>query len=85
MLTEKELEILRSNAKVHKLVFDSIKEVVKVGTTAKEINELSLRICQEHNVLPAFHGVYGFPAYICISVNDVVVHGIPRDEIVFQK
>lgn len=85
MLTEKELEILRANAKVHKKVFDTIKERVWVGTTAREINELCLQICTEHNVIPAFYGVYGFPAYICISVNDVVVHGIPRNEIIFQK
>lgn len=85
MLTEKELEVLRSNAKVHKKVFDAIKTRVQVGTSAKEINELCLQICTEHNVIPAFHRVYGFPAYICISVNDVVVHGIPRDEIIFQE
>jgi methionine aminopeptidase len=58
MLTEKELEILRSNAKVHKIVFDTIKEIVKIGTTAREINELCLKICGEHGVIPAFHGVY---------------------------
>lgn len=85
MLQEKELKILRENAKVHKKVFEAIKNTVKVGTTAREINELCLKICQEHNVIPAFYGVYDFPAFICISVNDVVVHGIPRDEIVFQE
>jgi len=85
MLNEKELQILRDNAKVHREVFDAIKKTVKPGIKAKEINELCLSICEKHNVVPAFYGVYDFPEYICISVNDIVVHGIPREGIIFQE
>ncbi|MDD3793666.1 MAG: type I methionyl aminopeptidase [Candidatus Gracilibacteria bacterium] len=85
MLNKEELEIMRQNAKIHKKVFDAIKETVKEGTTAIEINELCGKIAREHGVLCGFKGVYDFPDNICISVNDVVVHGRARKGIVFKN
>jgi len=85
MLNEKEIEQLRKNAIVHKKVFDAIKNKLKHGTTAVEINDLAWRIAKEHGVICWFKWVYNFPANICISVNDVVVHGIPRHWLIFQK
>jgi len=85
MLNDKELHAMRKNAKVHKKIFEEIKKTVKPGVTAKEINLLCGEICKAEWVLAAFKGVYDFPANICVSVNDVVVHGLPRDEITFRQ
>lgn len=85
MLNEKEIEQLRKNALVHKEVFKQIKETVQIWTTADEINTLCWRIAKENKVECGFKGVYNFPSNICISVNDVVVHWVPRKWIVFQK
>ena len=84
MLNEKEIHQLRENAKVHKEVFDEIKKIVKHWTTAVEINELCWEIAKKHGVLCGFKWVYDFPDNICISVNDVVVHGRARKWIVFK-
>jgi methionine aminopeptidase len=48
MLSKKEIEIMKSNAKIHKKVFDTIKETVKNGTTAVEINKLCSEIAKKH-------------------------------------
>lgn len=85
MLNQKEIEQLRKNAIVHKKVFEAIKNIIKPWTTAIEIDNLAWRIAKDHWVLCGFRWVYNFPANICISVNDVVVHGLPRHELVFQK
>lgn len=85
MLTKKELGIMRENAKIHKRVFDAIKAFVKPWITAKEVDKLAGDICKEAWVLAGFKWVYGFPNNLCLSINDVVVHGIPRDEIVFKQ
>jgi methionyl aminopeptidase len=85
MLSEKELNTLRKNAKVHKAIFDAIKKTVKPGTTAREIDDLAGKMCYDSGVLPAFLGVYDYPNNLQTSVNDVVVHGLPRDNIVFQE
>ena len=84
MLSKKEVEIMRENAKVHKKVFEEIKKVVKHGTTAIEIDDLCWKIAEDNWVLCWFRWVYNFPANICISVNDVVVHWVPREWLIFK-
>lgn len=84
MLSEKELQIMRENAKVHKRVFDKIKEVTVAGTKAADIDKLALEICQSAWVLSAFTWVYWYKYTLQTSVNDVVVHGRPLESIVFQ-
>jgi len=83
MLTKQEIETMRSNAKVHKRIFDEIKKVLKDWTKATEINNICADIAKKNNVLCGFKWVYWFPANICICVGDVVVHWLPRD-IVFK-
>jgi len=83
MLNKREIEIMRKNAKVHKKVFKEIKKTLKNWTTAIEIDKLCWDIAKKHNVLCWFKWVYDFPANICISVNDVVVHWVPRKWLVF--
>lgn len=85
MLTKKEIEVMRDNAKIHKKVFEAIKETVVDWTTAVEINNLCWDIAKKHNVLCGFKWVYGFPDNICISVNDVVVHWRAREWIIFRN
>ncbi|NDK09844.1 type I methionyl aminopeptidase [Candidatus Gracilibacteria bacterium] len=84
MLSEKELQIMRENAKVHKRVFDKIKQVTVAGTKAADIDKLALEICKSAGVLSAFTGVYGYKFTLQTSVNDVVVHGRPLESIEFQ-
>ncbi|MDD4151748.1 MAG: type I methionyl aminopeptidase [Candidatus Gracilibacteria bacterium] len=83
--TQRELDRMRKNAQIHKIVFEEIKKIALPGVSAWEIDQLCLNICNRHNVLPGFKGVYGFPANICISINDVVVHGIPTKKMIFKS
>lgn len=78
MLTKKEIQLLRDIAPIHKQVFEEIKKTAKPWVDGVFINELAWNICKKGGVLPAFKGVYWFPANICISINDVVVHGVPQ-------
>lgn len=82
---ERELEVMRENAKIHKEVFEEIKKMVRPWVTGYDIDKLCWDICEKYNVLCGFRGVYGFPANICISVNDCVVHGIPSKKMVFKN
>ncbi len=85
MLSQKELDIMRANAKIHSRVFDKIKEVTIPGTKAQDIDALALEICQSAWVLSAFTWVYGYKYTLQTSVNDVVVHGRPLKSIVFEE
>ena len=84
MLNKLELNVMRQNAKVHKEVFDEIKKILKDWTKATEVDKLCWEIAKKHWVLCWFRWVYGFPNNICISVNNVVVHGRCLPEIVFK-
>ncbi|MCP4522656.1 MAG: type I methionyl aminopeptidase [Candidatus Gracilibacteria bacterium] len=85
LLTPREVEQMRKNAKIHKKIFEKIREVVKPGTTAVEIDKLCGDMARDAGVLCAFRGQYGFPANICISSNDVVAHGVPHEGLVFHE
>jgi methionyl aminopeptidase len=85
MLSEKELNVMRDNGKIHKKIFEEIKKIALVGTSAKDIDDLALKICKEAGVLSAFTGVYWYQYTLQTSVNNVVVHGRPLASIIFQE
>lgn len=82
--TEKELQIMRENGKVHKEVFEQIKKMAKPWVNAMDIDRLCWDICAKYDVLCWFKWVYDFPRNIIICVNDCLVHGIPNNKIVFK-
>ena len=62
-----------------------MKEHIKPGVSTFEINELAESSIRRYNCIPSFLGYQGFPASVCISVNDQVVHGIPsKDKILID-
>jgi methionyl aminopeptidase len=56
-----------------------MKKSIEPGTTTAELDRLAEDYIRSHDAEPAFKGLYGFPASICASINDEVVHGIPGD------
>ena len=58
-----------------------VHEITRPGVTTKEIDRIVEAFIREHGGTPAFKGYRGFPASLCASVNDEVVHGIPGDRV----
>lgn len=85
MLTNQEVEQMRQNAKVHRKIFSEIRKMAKEWMTAYLVNEMCGKIAKQAWVLCWFKGVYWFPDNICISINDVVVHGRIRPDMEFKK
>ncbi len=56
-----------------------IRSVVEPGVTPVDLDQLAARLIRDAGATPSFLGYHGYPATICTSVNDVVVHGIPDD------
>lgn len=77
--SEKDLEMLRISGKILSSIMQKLREFVKAGVTTKEIDQLVEELTQGKNVIPAFKGYKGFPANICTSVNEEIVHGIPNE------
>ena len=77
--TEEEIELLRENAIIVSKTLAEVGKAVAPGVTTKELNRVAETFIRDNGAVPSFLGFEGFPAAICASVNDVVVHGFPSD------
>jgi methionyl aminopeptidase len=59
-------------------VLKTISESIKAGITTKELDDIAFEVISKKGMKPAFLGYRGYPATACISINDELVHGIPR-------
>jgi methionyl aminopeptidase len=75
--TRGELEAMRAAGLVVAAALAALAERVKPGVSTAELDELAEQIIRDAGAVPSFKGYHGFPASICASVNDQVVHGIP--------
>jgi methionyl aminopeptidase len=73
----KEIELMRIAGRIVAETHAKLKEVIKPGITTKELDIIAEEYIRKNGALPAFKGYYGFPASICSSINEQVVHGIP--------
>ena len=74
-----ELKLMRQAGRVVAETLQVLIDRVKPGTNVLELDEAVRREYDRRKVTPTFLGYYGYPATVCVSVNDVIVHGIPRD------
>lgn len=74
-----ELQLMREAAKVTAHILEMMDEIIRPGITTAEIDHIVEKEIRKHNMVPAFKGYGGFPASICASVNEMIVHGIPSD------
>ena len=76
--SEHEIEIMRQAAKIVATVLKEISEIVKPGMTTADLDAYAEKRIREMGATPSFKGYHGFPASICSSINNEVVHGIPN-------
>ncbi len=72
-----EIEIMRRNNRLVAQVLQKLREAIKPGVTTKELDQLAERSIRDEGATPAFKGYRGYPASLCVSINEEVVHGIP--------
>lgn len=77
--SSREIEKIRKAGRVVAQILDLISENVRPGVTTKKLESLAAEHFKKKKARPAFLGYQGFPASICVSVDDEVVHGIPGD------
>ena len=80
--TEKEIDLMREPCKIVRDTLEFVGERIKAGMSTREVDELVERFIRASGANPSCLGYGGFPASACISVNEMVVHGIPDDRII---
>lgn len=75
--TPAEIEKMRAGGKIVGEILKGLREMIRPGITTAELNRWAEALIRRHKAQPAFKGYRGFPAALCTSVNEQVVHGIP--------
>ena len=75
--SSRELELMREACRIVAFTLGQLREAVEPGIQTGELDALAEREIRGQGALPAFKGYRGFPASLCVSVNDQIVHGIP--------
>src|SRR6202034_2823890 len=82
---EAEIEKMRVSGIALRKVHDAVKSVVRVGATTMDLERAAAAKVEELGVKAAFLGYHGYPAVLCTSVNNEVIHGIPNDKRVLRE
>ena len=83
--SKKEIERMREAGKIIARVHQELGQALKPGMSTWEVDKLGERIIRDFGCIPSFKNYNGFPASICVSVNDEVVHGIPDRHRILQE
>jgi methionyl aminopeptidase len=82
--SEREIEIMRQAGRVVGTVLDILSRRLKAGMKTKELDIIAAEEVARLGAKPSFKGYHGFPANLCVSVNDEIVHGIPGERTLRQ-
>ena len=86
--SNREIELMKEACKLTALTYDYIEKIIKPGMNTLELDNLAEKFIRSHGGIPAqkgypsgVRGVPDFPGTLCISINDVIIHGIPSKDI----
>ena len=82
--SQREIELMREAGKILGTVLNELEKECKPGVTTYHINKIGEEMIKSYGCIPSFKGYQGYPAAICVSVNDEIVHGIPSKNRVLQ-
>ena len=82
--TDSELNQMRESGRITKNVLDLIEKSIRVGMTTKQLDKIAYDYIKSCGATPSFLGYGGYPASICASIDEMVVHGIPNDETIIK-
>ena len=80
-----EIALMRAAGKILAKVHQDLGHALKPGMSTKEIDRIGEEMIRSYGCIPSFLNYEGYPASVCVSVNDEVVHGIPRKDHLIQE
>lgn len=83
--SHKEIELMREAGRILALTHEELRKAIRPGISTYEIDRLGEEVIRSYGCIPSFLNYNGYPASICVSVNDEVVHGIPSKERILKE
>ena len=82
--SDREIELMREAGRILAAVHQQLGKEIKPGMSTKDVDRLGEEMIRSYGCEPSFLNYCGYPASICVSVNEEVVHGIPSDDRILQ-
>lgn len=82
--SQSQIELMQEAGRILALTHHQLAQEIKPGMSTKDIDRLGETIIRDYGCIPSFLNYNGYPASICVSVNDEVVHGIPNEKHIIQ-
>ena len=83
--SKREITLMQEAGRILEIVHDELYRALRPGMTTKDIDRLGEEVIRSYGCIPSFLNYNGYPASICDSLNDEVVHGIPTDKRIIQE
>ena len=83
--TPEQIEGIRRSGVVNTGVLDEVERQIHAGMSTLEIDRICREYCEAHGAIPACLNYEGFPMSVCTSINEVVCHGIPKEDEILQE
>lgn len=83
--SQEEIELMRQAGKITRDTLKIVEDSIKVGVSTKQLDKIAFDYIKSQGATPSFKNYCGYPATICASVNDTIVHGIPSDDIILKE
>lgn len=81
----KEIELMREAGRILAITHEELAKAIRPGISTMDIDRLGEEIIHSYGCIPSFKNYNGYPASVCVSVNDEVVHGIPNKKRILQE
>lgn len=82
--SEREIELMKQAGHIAMLAHEAIKKAIKPGVSTKELDKIAYDVITKNGATPSFLNYGGYPASICASINEVVIHGIPSEKTILK-
>lgn len=82
--SEREIELMKQAGHIAMLAHEAIRKAIKPGVSTKELDKIAYDVIIQNGATPSFLNYGGYPASICASINEVVIHGIPSEKIILK-
>ena len=83
--SDQELELMREAGRILAAVHQELGKAIEPGMSTLDVDRLGEEMIRSYGCTPSFLNLYGYPASICVSVNEEVVHGIPSDKHIINE
>ena len=83
--SQEEIELMREAGRILAITHEEMRKALKPGMTTYDIDKLGEEVIRSYHCEPSFLNYQGYPASVCVSVNDEVVHGIPSKKRILRE